>query len=32
MNVVLPYPAFPDTLCGLKHALNFMHKRASSAP
>jgi radical SAM superfamily enzyme YgiQ (UPF0313 family) len=32
MNILLLYPEFPDTFWSFKHALNFVHKRASSPP
>jgi hypothetical protein len=32
MNVLLLYPRFPDTFWSFKHALKFIHKRASLAP
>ncbi|MBI9051588.1 MAG: B12-binding domain-containing radical SAM protein [Anaerolineaceae bacterium] len=32
MNVLLLYPAFPDTFWSFKHALSFVRKRASSPP
>jgi radical SAM superfamily enzyme YgiQ (UPF0313 family) len=32
MNVLLLYPAFPDTFWSFKHALRFVRKRASSPP
>jgi len=32
MNVLLLYPAFPDTFWSFKHALKFIHKRASLPP
>ncbi len=32
MNVLLLYPAFPDTFWSFKHALRFVLKRASSPP
>ena len=32
MNVLLLYPAFPDTFWSFKHALQFVLKRASSPP
>jgi len=32
MNVLLAYPEFPDTFWSFKHALKFVHKRASSPP
>jgi radical SAM superfamily enzyme YgiQ (UPF0313 family) len=32
MNVLLLYPEFPDTFWSLKHALKFVHKRASLPP
>lgn len=31
-NVLLIYPAFPDTFWSFKHALNFIGKKASSPP
>jgi len=31
-NVLLVYPKFPDTFWSFKHALKFIHKRASSPP
>jgi len=32
MNVLLLYPEFPDTFWSFKHALRFIHKRATSPP
>jgi radical SAM superfamily enzyme YgiQ (UPF0313 family) len=32
MNVLLVYPEIPDTFWSFKHALKFIHKRASSPP
>ena len=32
MNILLVYPEFPDTFWSFKHALKFIHKRASSPP
>ena len=32
MNILLIYPEFPDTFWSFKHALNFVHKKASSPP
>ncbi len=32
MNILLVYPEFPDTFWSFKHALRFIHKRASSPP
>ena len=32
MNVLLIYPEFPDTFWSFKHALRFIHKRASTPP
>ena len=32
MNVLLVYPKFPDTFWSFKHALKFIHKKASSPP
>lgn len=32
MNVLLIYPEFPDTFWSFKHALKFVHKKASSPP
>lgn len=32
MNILLVYPEFPDTFWSFKHALRFVHKRASSPP
>lgn len=32
MNVLLLYPEFPDTFWSFKHALKFVHKRASMPP
>lgn len=32
MNVLLIYPEFPDTFWSFKHALQFIHKRASLPP
>lgn len=32
MNVLLIYPTFPDTFWSFKHALRFIHKKASSPP
>jgi radical SAM superfamily enzyme YgiQ (UPF0313 family) len=32
MNVLLLYPAFPDTFWSFKHALKFIHKKASLPP
>ncbi|GAB4531417.1 MAG: B12-binding domain-containing radical SAM protein [Anaerolineae bacterium] len=32
MNVLLVYPEFPDTFWSFKHALKFIHKKASSPP
>ena len=32
MNVLLIYPTFPDTFWSFKHALRFVHKKASSPP
>src|SRR5512135_1419958 len=31
-RVLLLYPEFPDTFWSFKHALNFIHKRASLPP
>ena len=32
MKVLLVYPKFPDTFWSFKHALKFIHKKASSPP
>lgn len=32
MNLLMIYPEFPDTFWSFKHALKFIHKRASSPP
>ncbi len=32
MNILLIYPTFPDTFWSFKHALNFVHKKASMPP
>ncbi|MDF1521012.1 MAG: B12-binding domain-containing radical SAM protein [Brevefilum sp.] len=32
MNILLVYPQFPDTFWSFKHALKFVHKKASSPP
>jgi len=32
MNILLVYPKFPDTFWSFKHALKFIHKKASSPP
>jgi len=32
VNVLLIYPEFPDTFWSFKHALKFIHKKASSPP
>jgi radical SAM superfamily enzyme YgiQ (UPF0313 family) len=32
MNILLVYPEFPDTFWSFKHALNFIHKKASTPP
>jgi radical SAM superfamily enzyme YgiQ (UPF0313 family) len=32
MNILLVYPEFPDTFWSFKHALKFIHKRASLPP
>jgi len=32
MNILLVYPQFPDTFWSFKHALKFIHKKASSPP
>lgn len=32
MNVLLVYPKFPDTFWSFKHALKFVHKKASMPP
>lgn len=32
MNILLVYPQFPDTFWSFKHALRFVHKKASSPP
>jgi radical SAM superfamily enzyme YgiQ (UPF0313 family) len=32
LNILLIYPEFPDTFWSFKHALNFIHKKASSPP
>jgi radical SAM superfamily enzyme YgiQ (UPF0313 family) len=32
MNVLLVYPEFPDTFWSFKHALKFIHRRASLPP
>ena len=32
MNILLIYPEFPDTFWSFKHALKFIHKKASSPP
>ena len=32
MNILLVYPEFPDTFWSFKHALRFVHKKASSPP
>ena len=32
MNILLVYPEFPDTFWSFKHALKFVHKKASMPP
>jgi radical SAM superfamily enzyme YgiQ (UPF0313 family) len=32
MNILLIWPEFPDTFCGFKHALKFIHKKAAYPP
>lgn len=32
MNILMIYPEFPDTFWSFKHALRFIHKKASSPP
>jgi radical SAM superfamily enzyme YgiQ (UPF0313 family) len=32
MNILLVYPEFPDTFWSFKHALKFIHKKASLPP
>ena len=32
MNILMVYPEFPDTFWSFKHALRFIHKKASSPP
>jgi radical SAM superfamily enzyme YgiQ (UPF0313 family) len=32
MNILMVYPEFPDTFWSFKHALKFVHKKASSPP
>ncbi len=32
MKILMVYPEFPDTFWSFKHALRFVHKRASSPP
>jgi len=32
LNILLIYPEFPDTFWSFKHALKFVHKKASSPP
>jgi radical SAM superfamily enzyme YgiQ (UPF0313 family) len=32
MNILLVYPEFPDTFWSFKHALRFIHKKASTPP
>jgi len=32
MNILLVYPEFPDTFWSFKHALSFIHKKASNPP
>jgi len=32
MRILLVYPVFPDTFWSFKHALKFIHKKASSPP
>ena len=32
MKILLIYPEFPDTFWSFKHALNFIHKKASTPP
>jgi len=32
MNILLIYPAFPDTFWSFKHALKFIHKKAALPP
>jgi len=32
MNILLVYPEFPDTFWSFKHALKFIHKKATSPP
>ena len=32
MNILLIYPEFPDTFWSFKHALKFIHKKASLPP
>jgi len=32
MNILLIYPKFPDTFWSFKHALKFIHKKASAPP
>jgi radical SAM superfamily enzyme YgiQ (UPF0313 family) len=32
MNILMVYPEFPDTFWSFKHALRFIHKKASNPP
>ena len=32
MRILLIYPEFPDTFWSFKHALKFVHKKASAPP
>ncbi len=32
MKILFVYPEFPDTFWSFKHALKFIHKKASSPP
>ena len=32
MKILLVYPEFPDTFWSFKHALKFIHKKASTQP
>lgn len=32
MNIIMLYPKFPDTFWSFRHALKFIHKKASSPP
>jgi len=32
MKILLIYPEFPDTFWSFKHALKFIHKKASTQP